>query len=168
MSIPVNALAVANYFIRRSIDSGTILTPMKLIKLVYIAHGWHLGITNKPLLPEGIEAWQYGPVVPSIYNEFKKYGKEPVTEMFYDYNSKTYPFPTDGEIVTFLDKIWNVYGKYDGLQLSALTHQKDTPWYITWNQLGGRSSRAVMISDDLIKQHYKNKIAAAQQPNAAN
>jgi uncharacterized phage-associated protein len=161
MITPVNPIAIANYFIRKSIESGKELTPMKLIKLVYISHGWYLGITGNPLLPEAIEAWQYGPVVPSIYNQFKSYGRLPITELVYDSSTSSYPMPTDNELITFLDKIWNVYGNYDGLQLSALTHQQNTPWYTTWHEQGGKSSRAVMISDDLIKQHYKAKIAAA-------
>ncbi len=40
---------------------------MKLHKLLYYAAGWHLGFTGEPLFDEDIEAWQYGPVVPSIY-----------------------------------------------------------------------------------------------------
>ena len=158
MNTPVNPIAIANYFIRKSIDSGKELTPMKLIKLVYISHGWYLGITGKPLLPEAIEAWQYGPVVPSIYNEFKRYGKQPITELVYDKVTNTYPIVVDADLISFLDKIWYVYGNYDGLQLSALTHQQNTPWFTTWHKQGGKSSRAVMISDDLIKQHYQEKI----------
>jgi uncharacterized phage-associated protein len=41
MSYP--AEAIANYFIGKSITNPkTSLTPLKLIKLVYVAHGWYL------------------------------------------------------------------------------------------------------------------------------
>jgi len=158
MSTPVNPLAIANFFIRKAIDKGEGITPMKLIKLVYISHGWYLGITGKPLLPEAVQAWQYGPVVPSIYHEFKKYGRQPITEMVFDSSTGTYPMPDNQELINFLEKIWNVYGNYDGLQLSALTHQPNTPWYITWHDQGGKKQAEVPISDDLIKQHYQEKI----------
>jgi len=76
-----NPLAVANYFIYKSIDEGVSITPMKVLKLVYIAHGWHLGIRKEPLITEQTEAWKYGPVVESVYIAFKKYGKNDIDAM---------------------------------------------------------------------------------------
>jgi uncharacterized phage-associated protein len=35
-----NARAVANEFIRLAAEDGRTLTPLQIIKLVYIAHGW--------------------------------------------------------------------------------------------------------------------------------
>ena len=69
-----SAKAIANYFLDKSID----LTPMKIIKLVYIAHGWHLAITDKPLIEDYVQAWEFGPVIPDLYHEFKKYGNTPI------------------------------------------------------------------------------------------
>jgi hypothetical protein len=34
------AAAIANYFIDKALEDDRELTPMKLIKLVYLAHGW--------------------------------------------------------------------------------------------------------------------------------
>ncbi len=75
-----NAVAIANYFVRKSLDSGIPVTPMKLVKLVYVAHGWYLGLTGEPLIAEGVQAWKYGPVVPSVYDKFKMYGGSAITE----------------------------------------------------------------------------------------
>jgi len=44
---------------------------MKLQKLVYYAHGWHLALNNEPLIDEQVECWQYGPVISSLFHEFK-------------------------------------------------------------------------------------------------
>ena len=72
---PYRSIAVAaNWFIQ-SLPS---LTPLKLQKLIYYAHGWHLAIRNAPLIDEVIEAWEYGPVVPNVYHEFKKFGNRPI------------------------------------------------------------------------------------------
>lgn len=54
------------------------LTQMKLHRLVYYAHGWHLGFQDTPLLNETLEAWPYGPVVPSILREFGRFGAMPI------------------------------------------------------------------------------------------
>ena len=45
---------IADYFLSKHSVDGNI-TPMKLIKLVYIAHGWHLGITDTALIDENPE-----------------------------------------------------------------------------------------------------------------
>jgi uncharacterized phage-associated protein len=50
-----------------------------------------------------------------------------------------------------MDQVWKVYGKYTGIQLSTLTHQRGTPWEIT-RRLAGVSG---VISNDLIEQHYR-------------
>ncbi len=56
---PVSAKLVANYFLKKAAAEGVTLDPMKLQKLVYIAHGWHLGLLGAPLLRSPIEAWTY-------------------------------------------------------------------------------------------------------------
>jgi len=151
-----NPIAIANYFIKRSMADGTELTPMKLVKLVYIAHGWYLALKGEPLLPEAIEAWKYGPVVSKVYHTFKKYGRDCITSL--EYQGNNIPDVTDSETTTFLDKIWDVYKKYTGLQLSTLTHQPNTPWDIAWNSENGCNAKSVIIRNELIEAHYKEKI----------
>ena len=73
------SLAVAQYILDRCRASGdTAVTPMQLLKLVYIAHGHMLGEHGMPLLDEPIQAWQYGPVVNSVYQAVRHYGSAPV------------------------------------------------------------------------------------------
>ena len=51
---------IANYFLDRA-QQGDAITQMKVQKLVYFAHWWHLGITKNPLIRYQVEAWSYGP-----------------------------------------------------------------------------------------------------------
>lgn len=153
-----NSHQIANYFIRKSHATGIELTPMKLIKLCYIAHGWHLGLYDKELLDEAIYAWKFGPVIRTIYHDFKKYGNSQISKLYSD-GENNYPLP-DKEIEEFLDTVWASYGKYDGVHLSALTHQENTPWDIAWNKEGGKEKKDAIIGNDLIAKHYKEKIAA--------
>ncbi len=157
----LNPLQIANYFIGKSIQTGNELTPMKLVKLVYIAHGWYLGLSSKPLVNEAVLAWDYGPVIESLYRTFRKYGRNQVTspENFYGVTQTI----ENAQIEKFLEKIWQVYGKFSGLQLSALTHQPDTPWSITYHQRG----KNALISNDLIEQHYKVKANAGKPATPA-
>ena len=52
-----------------------LMTNMKLQKMLYYQQGFHLAYFGTPLFDEEIEAWMYGPVVPSVYDEYKNYGK---------------------------------------------------------------------------------------------
>lgn len=158
-------LAIANYFIRKANETAEEMTSMKLIKLVYISHGWYLALTDTPLLTEAIEAWKYGPVVKTVYNGTKQYGSNTITELLYDPRARSYPMPTDQGLYPFLDKIWELYGHYNGLELSALTHQDGSPWYITWNTGDNSKRNSVTIGNDLIKNHYKSKLNPV--PNGA-
>lgn len=160
-----NSRQLANYFIKKSHATGVELTPMKLIKLCYIAHGWHLGLFGNELLDEAIYAWKYGPVIRTLYRDFRQYGNSQISELYRE--NGTYPFP-DKEVEDFLDTIWASYGKYDGVHLSALTHQENTPWDIVWNKEKGRDRKDAIIGNDLIAKHYKEKIAVVNaKRNAA-
>ena len=151
------AAAVANYFIKKALEEGVELTPMQLIKLVYLAHGWHLGLSGEPLIAERVEAWKYGPVIKSLYHQFKHYGGRGLDEDALIPNTTLLePLRLEG----FLDAVWWRYGRLSGLQLSTLTHQTDSPWDKVWNQQGGKKLFAVKIPDELIRDYYKAKADA--------
>ena len=169
-----SAKAVANAFLDIADANEKKLSPLKLQKLVYIAHGWHLAIHDEPLVQdEFAEAWQYGPVFPSVYHEFKEFGKSAVTgkasdfrlESDYDFELYEPSVPVDDEDAQdLLKKVWEIYGKYSGLALSDVTHQPDTPWHVIWNKSGGR--RNADIPNEIIREHYQ-ELAKARSGKAA-
>ena len=73
------SIASANYIIE-NINKNNIedLTNLKLQKLLYFAYGVHLSLFNQKLFDSKIEAWQHGPVVPDVYQEFKSFGKNKI------------------------------------------------------------------------------------------
>ncbi|MCY4223200.1 MAG: DUF4065 domain-containing protein [Bacteroidetes bacterium] len=129
--------------------SGRNLTPMQLIKLSYIAHGWTLGISGEPLFNDTVEAWRYGPVVPDIYHRYKEFGHSPIVGRLKDLRDSFTPYS-----FAIMERVVEVYGKYDGLYLSALTHKRDSPWDITMREKGENA----VIPNDLIEKHYKSFI----------
>lgn len=151
--MPESPLAIAGYFLQKAEATGEILTPMKVVKLVYIAHGWYLGLTQRPLITDDVEAWQYGPVVREVYHQLKKYGNSAVPA------GAVPPWITitDASVEPFLDSVWGAYKSFSGGQLSTLTHQPNTPWDITWNQRGGKHLRGAIIEPALIQKHYQEK-----------
>lgn len=151
-----SSITIANHFINLAQKEGVVITPMKIIKLVYISHGWYLGLTGKNLIPESVQAWRYGPVVTSVYHEFKSYGDNNIISLGKDSSGK-YNLPEDTDIKTFLDGVWNIYKIYDGLQLSTLTHMAGSPWDKVFNNPSNKDQPCLLIPNDVIKEHYINK-----------
>jgi uncharacterized phage-associated protein len=151
---------IANYFLDRAESDGRPLTPLKLIKLVYIAYGWVLALLGRRLFDENIEAWKHGPVIPSVYHEFKHYGGNPITDdaVWYDLDTGERKRPSiaagDVETRAVLDKVWAAYHRFSGWALRQKTHEAGTPWSTTYdpNEMSKR------IDDELIQPHFQLKI----------
>jgi uncharacterized phage-associated protein len=117
-------------------------------------------------LADRVQAWKYGPVIPSVYRAFKKYGLDEITENAIDVTPQGRPYvPSirrdDLEASDLLNEVWNVYKPYTGVQLSNLTHLKNTPWDRTWKQVGGRKS--VEIPDQTIRDFYQQLRVSPEQ-----
>ena len=148
--MPYSAIKVANEFLRLAGQDNPprFLTPLQLIKLVYIAHGWSLHFSPAtPLLNEPTQAWQYGPVVPSLYSAVRGYGSSPIASPL---KGDTDPQEIDEQSKNLIAAVFNAYAHYSGVQLSSMTHQPDTPWFRAWNEAG----RNAVIGNDAIKEHY--------------
>lgn len=148
-----SARVVANYLIQaKERKDGIPPTPIQLLKLVYIAHGWNLAINNRPLITDRIEAWRYGPVVPPLYHDLKKWGNTPVEELLPAPVSALGNLSSDERAL--LDEVLNAYGHLSGMQLSNLTHAFGTPWYEVYFDEGGQDIDHARIVNDRIKQHF--------------
>lgn len=161
-------LAIANELILLANSCGSPLTQMKLQKLIFFAHGWYLAICDEPLIDESFQAWRYGPVLPSVYDKFKIYGMlgidKPGAELVYTANGFEWNTPrvTDntGNVKDLLDKIWDVFGKYSGTQLSEMTHAPNTPWKKMREEYG--DARSISIPNKLIKDYFKGLMNNAE------
>ncbi len=131
---------VANFFLEIGKREKVPITPMKLLKIIYIAYGWALGAENIRLFGEEIEAWKYGPVVPSVYHEFKHFGGNPIVDFlsqeydaFEDVEART-PIisPDDTDVMDVLSFVWDLYKDKSATKLMRLTHIKDGPWDKVW------------------------------------
>ena len=145
-----NPIDIAHYFIDKHGRGEHNITPMKLAKLVYIAHGWSWAILGKPLINETPEAWKYGPVIKSLYHHFKHFGGRPI-----HLDECPTTTITDPDVNALLEKVWEEYGtKYDALQLSTLTHQEGTPWSEIWHEVEEGARRDLKIPESLIAGYY--------------
>lgn len=128
-------------------ECGDIITNMKLQKMLYYMQGFHLACFNLPLFEDDIEAWMYGPVVPSIYEEYKSYGSSGI------------PYPEgdiiklDSEEEDIFDQVYNAYGQFSALKLMDMTHS-ESPWKSTPTGIGS------IISKDKMKKYFLTQIEA--------
>lgn len=152
-SIVYSANDIANYFVLKGIKDRKPVTQMKVQKLVYIAHGWHLGITCQPLISSDIQAWKFGPVIEDLYHILKWYGNNSITEPI---TSSSKKLDENLLVKEFLDTIWETYGKYDAMFLSDLTHQDGTPWDDVAKKSNYRLPKGEVINEDLIREYYQN------------
>ncbi|MCL1932672.1 MAG: DUF4065 domain-containing protein [Candidatus Azobacteroides sp.] len=116
------ALDIANKILAKasSSDAGELISNMKLQKLLYYQQGFHLAYFGTPLFNEEIEAWMYGPVVPSVYAFYKDFDNQGIKH--------------DEAVITLshkeealFDEVYKIYGDFSAVGLMNLTHS-ETPW----------------------------------------
>jgi uncharacterized phage-associated protein len=165
-----NPKAIANYFLTVAKEQNKTLTPMKVQKLVYFANGWHLALKGTPLIDEQVEAWKFGPVIPSLYSAFRRFGDQPITEpaehlstelidawkmSFHRSVPSLDDIPEQANFAkALLDRIWAIYGGYTAVQLSNETHQAGTPWDKVSKHYGGSIPRRTDIPPDDMKEYF--------------
>lgn len=143
----MKAIDVANFFITVGLmNEGTEMTNARINKLLYFAQGWHLAKTGEPLFNEKIEAWDYGPVIHSVYSEFKRYGKNIITEPSENFNLNL----MQDDDFEFLSDVFTNYSDFSTSALINLTHKKDSPWDKTY--IHGRN---IVIPVRLMKEYFE-------------
>jgi len=166
----IKADAVANFFIDAAKREGKPITAMQVQKLSFIAHGFYLALQNAPLIDEPIQAWKWGPVIYSIYAEFREFGGDPITKSAMDIDFKDNTFvlvaqslPADAIFERdLMEQVWKVYGRYTGIQLSNLTHQTGSPWDQIVKACDGNLPRGITIPNDAIRNYYKALLESSQ------
>ncbi|XAM01408.1 DUF4065 domain-containing protein [Phycisphaeraceae bacterium D3-23] len=184
------SIAIANYFLTQDgkLRKKHDLTPMKLLKLVWFAHGWWMGLhphpaaggeesfTGAPLVGDEVpECWPWGPVFSVLYRSAKQYGNKPVEKLLKPYNygfeiddepspdlDTAFPSATEQNLRPFLDQIFAQYGQFSASKLSNMTHLPGTPWKEVVDKYKGTPPRNIDIPNDLIFKYFKRMADAAK------
>ncbi len=159
--------SVVNWIFEQArLDNIRDISAMKLQKLLYFMHGNYLRSFNKPLVNEYAQAWDYGPVFPSVYHEYKTNGSKaiPLNDINlmreYDTNIKKFvPLivnRNDKETITILRNTWEKYKDKSASYLSDLTHRPDddNPWIIIRNISKEEKISNISTPNSIIKKYF--------------
>lgn len=117
-----SAKTIAKYILSlQDDDAGDLISNLKLQKLLYYCQGIYVAINSvhSPLFPDKIYAWEHGPVVKTVYREYRDYRKKalPVTVR---------P-PMVASDAAVIDEVYRVFGKFSAWKLRQMTHS-EMPW----------------------------------------
>lgn len=130
-----------NYANRKQIS----ITNLKLQKILYYIAGVYAGVYNKRLFSENIEAWQYGPVVRSVYVEYCANGPLAL------YVDEKPTLECTSEELSLFDFVIDNKITMTGRELVNATH-REAPWRTHRNEYCLKPS----ISFEEIRDYFKD------------
>lgn len=137
-----DVLTIADYVIAYYKNVDSVVSNLKLQKILYFLQAAFLIEMDKPLFDSDIEAWSFGPVIPVVYDKFKLFGAASIP----DTNVK---MPTilnkDSEIIDGL--LERVKDLSSTLLTQITLHQ--TPWIRNYSKYSHR-----IIPNAEIKEYF--------------
>ena len=124
--------------------------PLKLQKLLYLAQGYSYAFYDRPLFEEEMEGWVHGPVVPSVFKQYKDYGYNPIN-VSYEIEE------LDADATDVLNYVINRFAKYDAKYLEELSHNQD-PWIYSREGLDPDERSDKTISKESISNYFTSDI----------
>ncbi|MYB47332.1 MAG: DUF4065 domain-containing protein [Cenarchaeum sp. SB0662_bin_33] len=162
-----SALWVADYIVA---TGAGVLTPLHVLKLTYMSHGYTWGIVGHKLISDKVEAWKYGPVIPTVYEALSKYGSREVDALHYCGT----PISSEDNVQKrveelgsrfsekekeVIDCVVDVYKDWTAGQLITLMHREGTPW----SQYYVKGGVNIIIPDSVTKTYYEELVNERRQ-----
>jgi uncharacterized phage-associated protein len=152
---------IANALLDLADERGLAISNMALNKLAFFAHGWHLALYGAPLTDSHFEAWQFGPVHPVVYRQFRDNVDAPIRNRATRVNLEngrdvivSYEF--DEATLEHLRTIIDFYGGMTAGRLSTISHEEGAPWDVVWKSSG--SCPGMTIGNDFTREYYRSKL----------
>lgn len=139
-----SAIDIAHYIIDKCTKDNCPISNLQLQKILYFAQGEFYKKYHAPLFGDDIQAWQYGPVIPEVYNEFSSNGAATICDLF---DTKI-----DAETCNKLDPIIEKYRKESVWSLVERSHVKGGPWDTVYK------GYKVVIPKKLIEGYFCKKV----------
>lgn len=154
-----SSIAIANYLLDLAWKNQRSIDPLKLQKLVFVGQGWHLAAHGRRIVGENVEAWDFGPVFPQLYHEFKKYRRSPIARPGLCFDKFDPDQETDEGFV--LDQLWRVHKDVTGISMANKTHEPGSPWEQVIRKYVEEKEPIpsyLAIPDDIIRDYYSKEL----------
>ena len=125
------AIDVVNYFLTRGIEKNYQLSNLQVQKILYYIQRDFLKNDSRALFSDDFEAWQFGPVIRKIYNDFCGFGAMPI---YYLPQQAKEINPADAERI---GKIVDEKRRYSPWELVNDTHAKNKAWDLVYRNGAG-------------------------------
>lgn len=121
---------IANNILSRAFAEKAYMSPMKLQKILYFVASEYQKATKRQLLEEPFSTWAYGPVVYSVYDEFRSFSKDNIKRYARDARGDVFIIDEtqDIELKVALDRVWDKTKNLGAVKLSEITHLQDSAW----------------------------------------
>jgi uncharacterized phage-associated protein len=150
--MPYSAKAVANTFLEFAETEGRTLTNTKLQRLVFLAHGFHLGINGEdfPLVREAFVASDEGPVVPELDSALRLCAVTPCGKLEVDAANGPDVIPEGSPERKVVRHVWDFLKDQSASYLSEVTRDSNSVW-----KNARRKSANYPISTEAITDLFK-------------
>ena len=128
------------------------ITKLSLQKLLYYSNGLYNAIYGEKLFNDKCQAWQHGPVYPSVYGIYADSEGITLGEINEDFYNLSVDLSKEKQ--EFLNVICNEFGKYSGSMLRKMTHIDGTPWSKTRAGLEEDDYSDRVIDDKVIEDYF--------------
>lgn len=117
----MRAIDVANYVVDYCHRKGINISNLKLQKLLYFIQASFLINNLGPCFSDEIEAWDFGPVVPEVYREYRGFGSGNIPIPTTTSNGQR---PRHPEVI---NQVIDDLSEYSATDLVRITHEQ-SPW----------------------------------------
>lgn len=132
------AQEIAHYVVTKCAKDGCPISNLQLQKILYFLQVGVAKAGRGMAFGDQIEAWQFGPVVRSVYYEFGRYGGMPITDTFDDVQ-----IADDDK--KFLDPIIDTRRNQKAWELVKESHREGGPW--AKHYAGPRTNNVIPLED---------------------
>lgn len=156
-----NVLDVSRFIINYCNEKDYHISNLKLQKILYFIQAYYLSKTEskEPCFKDVIEAWDFGPVIPVVYHEYKRFGSTNIpkinTYIEFDINDfwKSKVVEYDDRIIADGDKkiickLVDNFSQISTTRLVQITHNQ-SPWIDAYSK-----GRTTVISTEAIRSYF--------------
>lgn len=144
------AQQIADYIVWSAHESGSFISNLKLQKILYYVQGWHLAIFRSPLFAERFQAWIHGPVIPELYERYKKHSWRNIDE-------EVARPDLDAATDDFLEEVLDEYGSLDARELEYLARREE-PWLLARKGIPGDEPCIEFIDEKAMETCYRRRL----------